>query len=366
MIDRLARHFEQQYATDLRSLAFARIAYCIYVLVFQFPLAGKVVGMPQDAFRPPPGLPSQFPGVPGPGSVTALNAIILILLAMVLVGWRTRLASLLLGLALIVGYSMDFTVGKINHTTTLVLIPLAMSLSAWGAHFSIDARQYRALHTEQLQRVKLSSAWALSLLALGMALAFFSAGAMKAFNGWLDPNTSAVLGHGLRGIYVSNREPLLFMTFYEVLPLWMWEAKDWATLALDFGLIIAIFNRALLRFLMSCAVFFHVGVMLLMAITFSSTLVGYACFVGWASLLCSDQTGSQPEPDRRKSGYAAALVLLLAAGITGILTGKTLSHLYSRDGTEAVLITAAALFVLGWWGRSLVQLLKPKPPSAVN
>src|SRR5947199_222701 len=84
----------------------------------------------------------------------------------------------------------EYATGKIDHDIFLVLAPAILAFSAWGAHYSVDAR---TLAKSKSHRVALD-AWPVSLFVLIIGLGMFTSGWAKLTTRWLDPTTSSTLG----------------------------------------------------------------------------------------------------------------------------------------------------------------------------
>ncbi|SHK30159.1 HTTM domain-containing protein [Rhodothermus profundi] len=263
-------------------LAAYRIAFALFVLFildpghspyFNFHPIGE---LPDSFFLPPPGPMQLFGGFPPRWFFAGLHFLLDLSLVALLFGYRTRLASWLTGLLLLIGFGFLFSAGKINHVLLFVLLPWVMSFSNWGATWSLDAWLGRTRATV--------AGWPLSLLALLIGFALFTAGFTKLLGGWLDPSTHAARGHWLKQYFIIGRQDLLADLVTAPLPSGLWELMDWGTVVLEMGFLPAAFAPRLFRVFLSLMVLFHLSTALLFNITFVQNLIVYAAFLNWNQL----------------------------------------------------------------------------------
>ena len=364
-MNKLFEWMEREYEASALSLAVFRIVYATLLLLLIAPIGTNLLGLPGSAFSPPPGLPRVFPALPGPGWVTGINAAIIVFGGLLLVGWRTRTVSLLLGVVIILAFAAQYSTGKISHTILVGLTPFVMSLSGWGARLSIDAKRYAALPGEQRDRLRLWSCRALALLALGIGLAFSTAGYVKANTGWLALDTSATLGHAFSNIHGSGRAPLLFETFRRHMPAVGWEVMDWGVVVFEFGMLCAVPWRRVFRWLLAIAITFHLGVLLLFEIWFLTPVPTYAGFVAWAILLPrrSDLPRFYVWWDRhaRKLGGVLGVGIPLFAGTYWLLKRQNTIMLLPEWSLIYLLFGPPVLVTGGWVVYELCRFLAPEP-----
>jgi hypothetical protein len=235
-----------------------------------------------------------------------------------LVGLHSRSVSILLAVALMTGFGLRFSFGKIDHTIVLVLVPALMAFSAWGDRMSLDADPNRR-DADQNE----AEQWPMRLLALLIALSFVTAGWAKLRSGWLDPDTHAVQGHFVRSYYNNGRTDWLAPDVVGLhLGDW-WELADWFTVALELGLVVTLFRWGWFRAAIALTALFHVGILMLMNIEFSWNMLGYAAFVRWGAMLPSRVRGIRPP---RSLGHVVAMSVGLAAYALHEWAGPELQH----------------------------------------
>lgn len=367
MIDRVFRWMERAYAATDDALSVFRIVYAVALLLVIAPVGVNLLGLPAGAFSPPPGLPRFFPGLPGPAWVFGINALVVVLAGLVLVGFKTRAASLLLGAVLILAFAAQYSTGKISHTILVAITPVLMATSGWGARYSFDARQHAKLPDDARARRQAWNGRSLALLALATGLAFFTAGYVKINTGWLATDTSATLGHAFSNIRGSGRSPVLFEPFRLHLPALMWELMDWGVVCFELGMLFTVPWRRLFRWVLCIAVSFHLGVLLLFEIWFLTPVPTYAGFVAWALLLPrrSDLPGFYVWWDRHatKLGVALGLGLPLFAGVYWLAARQNTIMLLPEWSLIYLLFGPPVLVAGGFVVYELFRFIAPAPKA---
>ena len=279
---------------------------------------GSLSNRPAERFDPPPGPFMFFQTLPPHAALEGLEIVTAVLAGLLLFGLHTRTVSVLLAVALMTGFGLTFSFGKINHTIVLVLVPALMAFSAWGDAKSVDADPTRreAGHPAVAH-------WPMRFLALLIGLSFVTAGWSKLRSGWLDPDTHAVQGHFVRNFYNNGRTDWLAPDIVGLdLGSW-WEVADWFTVALELGLVLTLFRWGLFRVAIALTALFHVGILMLMNIEFSWNMFGYAAFVRWGAILPTRVPGIRPP---RSLGFVVAVSVGLAAYALHEWAGPGLQH----------------------------------------
>ena len=284
-----------------------RIIYGVLVLI-TLPGFGYIADLPDAQFDPPPGPIMVFDSIPPPLFLEGLELAIAILSAMVVLGFRTRLASVLLPLAMMTGQGLGYSFGKIDHPIIMVLAPLALAFSGWGGAMSVDAATRSRSGRPAIQVAQ----WPIRLFGFMIGCAFVTAGWAKLRGGWLDLDTQAVRAHFVHGYVIHDRNDLLAPKFLAVEEFRvLWEAVDWFTVALEVGLVFAVLSWRLLRIAVAFAALFHLGVFLMMNIQFSANVIGYGAFYRWNAIAPTKPGTTLP----LSRTTASALALLVGAGI---------------------------------------------------
>jgi Vitamin K-dependent gamma-carboxylase len=273
---RLESRMYQSFAARPVDLAVYRVLYAACVLLQVVPTAAWLRHAPRAFFSPPIGLAALFTSFPAPFVITGLNALLALFVGMLLVGWRTSVASLGTGLTLLVLKSWEYSLGKINHDILLIIVPFVLAFSGWGDAFSFDAARY--------DRGDRARSWPLALLALLIGYGMFTAGWTKLSSGWLDPQTLSTYGHLLNNYRATGRETLAAARALRIDSFVLWKAGDWAATLLELSFLAAIVNREIFCVVMALATVFHLAVWLLFDISFWWNVLAYGAFVRYSEL----------------------------------------------------------------------------------
>ena len=271
----------EEYRASTMDLAIFRIIYALFMVFSVPPLAPWIGRAPHAFFSPPISLAALLPDFPPAWLVTTLNVALAAFLSLLLVGWKTRMASLGTAALLLVLKSFEFTVGKVSASETLlIVIPLVMAFSTWGGACSIDSCAKQASQ-EREERGQ----WCLSYLALLIAVGMLTAGWAKLTSGWLDPSVYCTYGHMVMNNLVMVRDMPAARMAFKLGPSPVWKIADWSATLLEIGFIVAILKRRFWHWALIAAVLFHVGVWALFGIVFSYNVLAYGAFVPFARLL---------------------------------------------------------------------------------
>lgn len=361
--DRFDRWAFTEYALPLRSLAVFRIIYAAAVLLIVVPRGLSLSRIPSAFYHAPFSVAMFWTAQPSAAVVQWLNLGLIVALAALLLGWKTRVASVGVTLLLILLQSFMYAYGKINHGHLLLtLVPGVLAWSGWGRDLSIDSRGRPATDSDRY-----ADAWGVSLLAFLVAVAMFTAGWPKLTTGWLDLSTQATLGHLMGNNVTANSSTWAGTQAMQWFPLWLWECMDWATVLLECGFLLVLWNRRLFRLLCAVACLFHLGVLLIFDINFYGNLAAYAAFVDWRRL---PAPGRVRAFSRRCSHLLASvppLLLLTVVTATFAYTGLFLRRSIVRMleiPVGPVLITTGAIVAMAYLGRELWQVIHRRPAAA--
>jgi hypothetical protein len=302
------------YDPRTADLAVFRILYASFILLAIIPVAAWLPLAPRAFFYPPIGLAALFTATPPPSVLLGLNALLSLFAAMLLVGWRTGVASAGTGVTLLVLDAWAYSLGKINHDILLVVTPLVLGFSGWGRALSVDATCSPSLERERAEAVPVI------LLALMIGFAMFNAGWAKATTGWIDPELRCTYGHFVLNYFFTGRETWASPWALRFDSGWFWKGADWATVALELAFLPAAIHRRLFIPILSVATFFHLGVMLLFDIPFSVNLLVYGAFVRYMEWPLFRTLGTLSPLPRSKA--VIAFMPAFAVGLAATLGGK--------------------------------------------
>jgi hypothetical protein len=302
---------------------------------------GNIASQPAAQFDPPPGPIMLFDSIPSRASLEALEFATAVLVVFLLMGFKTRMTSLLLAAAMMTGAGLSFSFGKIDHGIFMLLVPAVMAFSGWGGAMSVDAHLASRSGRPRIE----PSQWAMRLLAFMIGLSFLTAGTAKLRAGWLDLHTHAARAHFLQGYVRDDRHDFLAPLFLRVQEFGIpWEAIDWFTVALECGLVFSVLWWRTFRIGIALGTLFHLGVLLMMNIQFSANVIAYGAFVRWNLILPSTRRRVIP----LTSPVAALLGLGLGAAAYGV-HNSDLSRFLPSIGREMLFVGAfvAVVFLAG-------------------
>lgn len=280
-MDRFDRWIFDSFQVTPEGLGLYRIGYALFTLLVVAPGHGAytrfadIATFPDAFFLPPPGPMMLAPDFPGPVFFHGVVLLLNLCLVALLLGYRTRLASVLTTVLFLIGFGFSYSFGKINHTMLFVLVPLVMAGSNWGAAYSVDALRRRGPAPEV-------ASWPITLLALLLGFGMFTAGFTKLIGGWLDPSTHATQGHFIKQFFTRGRQDFLAPVFTEITHPVFWEILDWATVLFEMGFLVAILHPRTTRLFAALAVCFHNSTVLMLNISFAVNLPVYAAFLDWS------------------------------------------------------------------------------------
>jgi hypothetical protein len=297
-----------EYRASAHDLAVARIALASYLLLVHLPHGQWIADLPQAFYNPPLSVAMLTDDFASEAVVAVLNVAAFAATLSLLLGYRTRVASVATTLALIGLNSVVFATGKIDHNILLVVAAAIMAGSGWGYAWSVDAALGRVRHLEP-DRPQLR--WQLAWLALIIAIAIATAGLMKADTGWLHLTVSSSYGHALANAMLNARQTWLGGLLLRVPSSPIWEFTDWATIAIEVAGLFAVWRARWFRVWYAMLAAFHLAVALQMDILFASNLAAYAVFVPWAAVVA---------PMRRRLRAIARMRRAMVGGVVLMLT----------------------------------------------
>jgi Vitamin K-dependent gamma-carboxylase len=256
-------------------LGIFRIIWALAALLLFVQDVELVNAYPDTFYSPGPGLMAVFTGLPPHWVPVALELGIAITVVAILVGYQTMIASFGVTVLWMYASGIISSVGKVNHFILLfVIAPPFLALAGWGSRYSVDAW----LRTSRPRPVR---RWALVLFAFTIGCMFVTAAIPKIQAGWLDLSTHAV--H--RDVIAAGSKPPFASAVRGIHAPALWESMDLATIALECGVLLSCLSLRWWRALLSTAVFFHIGIWLLVGPYFTPQVIMYGAYVPWARLL---------------------------------------------------------------------------------
>lgn len=337
----LDRWIHGLYAPDAGTLGLYRIFFALWML-FVIPLETRFIeGFPESFFHPALSLVRWLPAFPPVAFFEALDAAAVVFGCALLLGYRTRAASLLFFACLVVGKSFVFAFGKSIHSI-LDFVPLVMAFSAWGDRYSLDAVLGR------VRRGPRATGAPLAMMALLLGFGMFTAGFEKLLFGWLGFGVQASYAHAL--LYESLGLGWIGPGSIRDLELrWLFEIADWFVVLLEVGFLFAILNGTTLRMVCTLAAVFHFNNVLFLQIPSESFAALYPLFFPWTRL----EARVGPRVARVYAGMATRPLVSLAgacAGVAVVRLGVSTSMTALGDSATAVVLALAAAV----WGTEIV------------
>ena len=272
----------EEYRLSYEALALYRIAFAVvYIVVLGVPSFTWLSQMALYFFEPQPFNAARLFATRLPDFWVLLLLDITVLLAMVsiLFGFKTKRMSWLLTFCLLIGYTLQYSLGKIDHTIVLVLLPAIMSFSGWEKRFSLDAKYRTSLEKD------IPDGYAPFIVALVLGFGIFTAALPKLFGGWLLLDQSAVIHQYYARYYSYGGPALLAPLFIEGVPPWAWKIADYSAVSFELLFLPAVLNKRVFQGFCVAALLFHVINLLVLNIAFTSNLLAYLLFIRWEVVL---------------------------------------------------------------------------------
>ncbi len=262
-----------------KRLAVFRMIYGLYALIWIFPVSSWVQDLPGSWFEPAFGPLLVFESTPDSRIMVTLSVVAAVSLVGVVAGFRTRWTSLAAAVTLATLSGIEYSFGKIDHTTFMWLVPGLMSFSAWGDEISVDAIRSEGRRSEESRRGR--QAWPVALLVVALASAMATAAVAKIRGGWLDLSYSATRGHQVSRVFTLGGDKLLAVPAAENHLAILDEAFDWLTVGFEGAFLPALFSRKWTRRIVAIAMIFHLAVVMMLNIAFLANLAVYGVVVAW-------------------------------------------------------------------------------------
>ncbi|NEZ54743.1 hypothetical protein [Adonisia turfae] len=267
-----------------------RIVYSLFYLWFLSPLNFSELNLVPASRWDPTILLSGLSPLPD-GGYAAMETLLVMALVLLLLGYRTRLATLgvlLMGFGL-AGFRTGFLIQERTIVLTVFYVPLFMLFSRWGETYSIDAL-LKQKHGHPATSPHSSSwryIWPARGLMVILSILFLSAAAVKLMEvAWLvEPRlvgdfilAKGVKSHLTNGFPIHPLGPHIGRTAALSIP------SQYVVLLFETCFVLVLFNRFAQALLFRLAPIFHSFNTLLLGIPFTSVLSMYAAFPDWQKL----------------------------------------------------------------------------------
>lgn len=261
----------------VQSVAIFRLLTGLFLLFFYTPGFQWIGQIPSAFYNPPLFSPAFFfQGFPPAETFLVLDILVLVSILCILLGVRARLFTRLFVVFSVIGYSFQYSLGKIDHNILLLVMLACMSFSGWGTQLALVPDKKKA--SDSLQK-------SVALLAVLLCFGFFTAGFEKALN-WLnvDLSRSGSAFWYQSGFYAMGRTHLL-APLGEKIPLFVFKLMDYCAVLFELIPFVCLLlsRRAWIAWL-SIACIFHLVNLLLLNIPFFLQAIIYLAFLDYTRL----------------------------------------------------------------------------------
>jgi len=310
--EKITRWLQSTWKPTFFQLGLTRILFCLGFFIYGLPQFIEISNIEVVFFDPPPGLSLLIGPINSADFWWTFDLFLRITFVAVLVGFRSKESSIIFGLLLLFGYTYLYSYGKINHNIYPVVFPIIMAFTNWGGALSIDSIRNKNTKIEP-------KGWPLTYLSFLLGWGYLTAGMPKLFGGWLDVSFSTTAGYILRRFH-SGQEPwYLNEMFVKINNLFIYKILDYSTLVFELGFLFTIFWSALFLRSIGIAALFHLGVLLMLNIPFTSHVL---VFLPYLIYFYSDNKPELSEKFqhyfiRNKNVFLTAFLILAVVIISG-------------------------------------------------
>ncbi|HRP39917.1 MAG TPA: hypothetical protein PLM55_09555 [Chitinophagales bacterium] len=228
---------------------------------------------PNEFYKPQVSFAYLFDKLPPIYFLYLLDTLSIVSLVGMLFGVKTQWSSILFGVFFICSVSFIYAFSKIGHQHFMPFTAIIFAFSGWGNKYSIDA-------VFSNKNNKKSEINVYPFFTLIIAFSFFTSGFAKLLGAWLDPSFQAVRYYQLRDLFFVERSNLLtHFTAYDLTLKMFWELMDYFIVAIEILPLFFMFYPKVFRYFMFGLASFHLGVYLVMNITFGMYPLIYLPFI---------------------------------------------------------------------------------------
>lgn len=240
--------------TRVENLEYFRIAVGLLFLIY-FKDLSYLGELPNSLYRPDVlNFTNIFDAWPSSTFFEILFYFQLLLAILIVLGIKTRLSFILVGIMMMIQSGFVYSFGKIDHGILMNILPFIMAFTNSGCNKAI-------VPDKQLSAPNLS----ISILAIFIVFGFFTAGLEKALV-WIDfnTNTSGFLSWFYPSYYSIGRDQLLAPLVLDF-PWWFTEIIDYTAVIFELtGLLFLLFSRkAWITYLLIASIFHLLNTLLL-------------------------------------------------------------------------------------------------------
>lgn len=272
-LGKIFKRIDESSRVDVQSLAYFRIFMGLFMLAHYLPDWLWFGDAPQAFFNPHMfTAASLWDGFWDKKMYLLLDLLNIFLFAMVTLGIKTRVSFFILFIINYIGYSFEFSFGKIDHEVHLFLVIL-LTL----AFTNIGTKT--ALLRDKEIRPNIHK-WAFILLSIYIAFGFFTAGIPK-FLKWVDFDVNEIgfLDWFFKGYFTYDRHLLLADSIFKT-PYIILDILDHIAPTIEIlSFVFLLWSRKAWRIYLLILCFFHMGNTLMLNIEFALNITCYGIFL---------------------------------------------------------------------------------------
>lgn len=313
LVSRIESLYKRTYASSavLHDRFYSyRVVFAFLLLIFFLPSWSWMVDLPTSFYLPPYiSITSFFSSFPSNPIVIFSDILIVVLFWAILVGIKSRTASFLSCVLLIVMQSFSYSVGKIDHDILFLFSFIVLASSNGGAKYAFVRDSY--LDSIYVDRAS-------NLLALFIGFGMLTSAVPKLLS-WIDfsVETSAIWGWYLRSKYILFRDPLFDGVLFHLRD-WMVESIEYLIVLFELlALPSLLLGRRFWIAWLTIACVFHLSILIFLGIDFDFNLLGYGYFLLLPLL---------SERDFSKPSYLKFIIILGSLWAVNALVGRIFYH----------------------------------------
>lgn len=193
----------------------------------------------------------------------------------VLIGFQSKLFSLLAFLFIVVNYSFAFSIGGASSLFLMPFYLLVLSFSNMDKYYSLDKIfNYRSIHP-----VRFSNFFVSLILLLTLTFSFFLSGFMKIKGGWLSSDSQAIFVYWIANYYYDYRTSIINPENLVIQNRWFWELADYIIVLIEITPFLFFWHKKVLQFSLWMLAVFQLLVYFLLNISFSIFPLMYCFFM---------------------------------------------------------------------------------------
>ena len=272
----LARFFlrvKEATWVDTKSLAIFRIFFGAMLLIYFLPSWSWLGEVPQAFFMPKLlSFAYLTDDILPENAYVFFDVVVILLLACITLGVRSRLCLLLMFILSGVLYSYSFSLGRLDHFTSMFVFAypvLAFTNSGTQWAFVKDAPVHKSTQAKSL-----------GVLGIAIAFSFLTGGIAKCVH-WIDfdPSTNGFINWAYTGFFWDENQYLL-APYAIKFPVWLLETADYVAAIFEItAFLFLVWGKKYWRIYLILASIFHLANLLLLNFGFNLNILCYGVFI---------------------------------------------------------------------------------------